>query len=149
MFHCSVIKVPVILATAILDYHNQEGLSRTFFIFLKLFSQAISACFCLFSTASLDYHISLGLSRTFLKFFNFFKNFFEKNVFLCHFDSLFTLSYLFFLVNNFFHFLFWPSNLKAVDWFTLYHYPFSMSTKKQENFTIFATTQLNVNFLVK
>ncbi|MEE0810643.1 hypothetical protein, partial [Blautia sp.] len=43
-----VIKVPVILATAILDYHNQEGLSRTFFTFLKLFSQAVSACFCLF-----------------------------------------------------------------------------------------------------
>ena len=69
MFHCSVIKVPVILATAILYYHNQEGLSRTFFIFLKLFSQAVSACFCLFSTASLDYHILLGLSRTFFKFF--------------------------------------------------------------------------------
>ena len=149
MFHCSVIKVPVILATAILDYHNQEGLSRTFFHFFETFFSSCFRLFLSFSTASLDYHILLGLSRTFLKFFNFFKNFFEKNVFLCHFDSLFTLSYLFFLVNNFFHFLFWPSNLKAVDWFTLYHYPFSMSTKKQENFTNFATTQLSVNFLVK
>ena len=75
------------------------------FYFFETFFSSCFRLFLSFSTASLDYHILLGLSRTFLKFFNFFKNFFEKNVFLCHFDSLFTLSYLFFLVNNFFHFL--------------------------------------------
>ena len=68
MFHCSVIKVPVVLATAILDYHNQEGLSRTFFYFFETFFSSCFRLFLSFSTASLDYHILLGLSRTFLKF---------------------------------------------------------------------------------
>ena len=39
MFHCSVIKVPVILATAILDYHIFLSLSRTFFYFFETFSE--------------------------------------------------------------------------------------------------------------
>ena len=97
MFHCSVIKVPVVLATAILDYHNQEGLSRTFFIFLKLFYLSCFRLLLSFATASSDYHISLGLSRT---FFNLFSIYFSVL-----FDSFVRISYVLYFVNNFFHFL--------------------------------------------
>ena len=97
MFHCSVIKVPVILATAILDYHNQEGLSRTFFVFLKLFFSSCFRLFLSFSTANLDYHILLGLSRTFFQSFSIY--------FSVLFDSFDRISYILYFVNNFFHFL--------------------------------------------
>ena len=55
------------LATAILDYHIFSGLSRTFFIFLKI---SFFKIFQFFSTALIDYHKPFCLSRTFFKFFN-------------------------------------------------------------------------------
>ena len=53
------------LATAILDYHIFSGLSRTFFIFLKI---SFFKFFQFFSTALIDYHKFHSLSRTFLIF---------------------------------------------------------------------------------
>ena len=66
MFHCSVIKVPVILATAILDYHNQEGLSRTFLFFWNFFLK-------LFPLVSVFFDIQSRLSHL----TRLVKNFFE------------------------------------------------------------------------
>ena len=54
------------LATAILDYHIFSGLSRTFFIFLKI---SFFKIFQFFSTALIDYHKPFCLSRTFFQVF--------------------------------------------------------------------------------
>ena len=57
------------LATAILDYHIFSGLSRTFFIFLKIY---FFKFFLFSSTARLGYHRISNLSTSFFAFFYFF-----------------------------------------------------------------------------
>ena len=76
MFHCSVIKVPVILATAILDYHNQEGLSRTFLFFWNFFLKLFPLISVFFDSQSRLSHLT-RLVKNFFKVFltSFFDNF--------------------------------------------------------------------------
>ena len=66
VFHCSVIKVPVLrqpyqIITSFL------ACQELFFIFLKI---SFFKIFQFFSTALIDYHKPFCLSRTFFKFFN-------------------------------------------------------------------------------
>ena len=129
MFHCSVIKVPVILATAILDYHNQEGLSRTFFTFLKLFFSSCFRLFLSFSTASLDYHILLGLSRTFFEVFQFLQKLLWKECFPLSFRQLVYFIISFLSCQQLFSFF----NLQTSKRLTELHYTTILSLCQQKN----------------
>ena len=97
MFHCSVIKVPVVLATAILDYHIFLSLSRTFFIFLKLFSELFPLVSVIRDSQSRLSHLSRSVKH-------FFQTFLFRFSLLS--DSFYKISYTLYFVNNFFHFLF-------------------------------------------
>ena len=68
MFHCSVIKVPIILTTAILDYHIFLSLSRTFFIFLKLFSELFPLASVICDSQSRLSHLSRSVKHFFKVF---------------------------------------------------------------------------------
>ena len=94
MFHCSVIKVPVVLATAILDYHIFLSLSRTFFIFLKLFSELFPLVSVVCDSQSRLSH----LSRSVKHFFEIFSNLFysKRKVF-----SVFSTAYLIYHIFSF------------------------------------------------
>ncbi len=83
MFHCSVIKVPVVLATAILDYHIFLSLSRTFLFFRNFFLSCFRS-FLSFATACVSLFSYQGSCRSR--------------------DSHIRLSHLFELVKNFFIF---------------------------------------------
>ena len=102
MFHCSVIKVPVVLATAILDYHIFLSLSRTFFIFLKLFSELFPLVSVIRDSQSRLSH----LSRSVKHFFEFFSNlFYSKRKFFSVFSTAYLIYHIFsFLSTTFYSF---------------------------------------------
>ena len=68
VFHCSVIKVVVALATARSSYHFVFDLSRTFFKFFQIFFRSVAVSL----TTSISYHVYFLLSTLFFIFFYFF-----------------------------------------------------------------------------
>ena len=94
MFHCSVIKVPVVLATAILDYHIFLSLSRTFFIFLKLFSELFPLVSVVCNSQSRLSHLSRSVKHFFEVFSNLFYS--KRKVF-----SVFSTAYLIYHIFSF------------------------------------------------
>ena len=94
MFHCSVIKVPVVLSTAILDYHIFLSLSRTFFIFLKLFSELFPLVSVVCDSQSRLSHLSRSVKHFFEVFSNLFYS--KRKVF-----SVFSTAYLIYHIFSF------------------------------------------------
>ena len=131
MFHCSVIKVPVVL-TALIFYHIVFNLSRTFFIFLKLFSELFSL-----TSVSCDSQSRLShLSRSVKDFFEVFLTSLKR---MCSsvFSTACLLYHIFsFLSTTFFIFFF---DIQTSKRLTELHYTtiLSLCQQKRRFFTFF------------